>query len=172
MPGENGVVEDVAGPVVVRPLDEQVALKIKRTHEMFAANHGARVMESEEPRKLRLAVKTTAEYAVVKDLPSLQQPAAEKGAKPGKNQPAAEPTGVDTDAKTHLRRSAVEKVARPSSSPSPLLPILGLPPRHAPCVRHATRPEGTSPMHHSGWPCRMALGTRSLSGHADLRAHA
>ena len=111
MAGNVESADGVAGPVVLRPLEEQAALQVKRTHEMFAANHGARVMESEGPRKLRMAIKTVAEYGVVKDLPPPQQPVGEKlAAKPVKNQPAAAPEGEDADAKAHLRKSAVEKV--------------------------------------------------------------
>jgi pleiotropic regulator 1 len=108
------------------PVEALIAAKVKRTREMFQANHGGRISDVESARKMRLAIKVQNEYAVVKDLPPPQTPAAaaaekkadeDRAKQTSKRGPSSSKPPVpiltaegDVAAKTHLKSQAILQI--------------------------------------------------------------
>eukprot|EP00960_Hanusia_phi_P046568 757911-Hanusia_phi.AAC.3 len=104
----SAVGENPVGPVELKTMKEQVLFSFKRTHEMFAANHGSRLPDIDEAKKLRMSMKLRDEYWVVKDLPPPQPVNAQKNDKAKPPVPILE--SEDKTAKEHLQKSAIARV--------------------------------------------------------------
>ena len=104
----SAVGENPAGAVALKSMKEQVLFSFKRTHEMFAANHGSRLSDIDEAKKLRMSMKLRDEYWVVKDLPPPQPVAPNKSDKAKPPVPILE--SEDKTAKEHLQKTAIARV--------------------------------------------------------------